>query len=35
MELELLFDEGELEQVDQFMGRLHNNLYRNRSMSDQ
>jgi hypothetical protein len=35
MEMESLFDEGELEQVDQFMGRLHNNLYRNRSMSDQ
>ena len=35
MELETLFDEVKLEQVDQFMGRLHNNLYRNRSMSDQ
>ena len=35
MEMESLFDEVQLEQVDQFMGRLHNNLYRNRSMSDQ
>jgi len=35
MEMESLFDEVKLEQVDQFMGRLHNNLYRNRSMSDQ
>jgi hypothetical protein len=35
MEMESLFDELQLEQVDQFMGRLHNNLYRNRSMSDQ
>jgi hypothetical protein len=35
MEMGSLFDEGQLEQVDQFMGRLHNNLYRNRSMSDQ
>lgn len=34
MEMEELFDEQKLEQVDQFMGRLHNNLYRNRSMSD-
>jgi hypothetical protein len=33
--MESLFDEVQLEQVDQFMGRLHNNLYRNRSMSDQ
>ena len=35
MEMESLFDAVKLEQVDQFMGRLHNNLYRNRSMSDQ
>ena len=35
MEMDSLFDEVQLEQVDQFMGRLHNNLYRNRSMSDQ
>ena len=35
MEMESLFDEVQLEQVDQFMGRLHNNLYRNRTMSDQ
>lgn len=35
MEMESLFGEVQLEQVDQFMGRLHNNLYRNRSMSDQ
>jgi len=35
MEMESLFDEVKLEQVDQFMGRLHNNLYRNRSMSVQ
>lgn len=35
MEMESLFDEVKLEQVDQFMGRLHNNLYRNRSMLDQ
>ena len=35
MEMGSLFDEGQLEQVDQFMGRLHNNLYRNRTMSDQ
>ena len=35
MEMESLFDEVQLEQVDQFMGRLHNNLYRNRLMSDQ
>lgn len=35
MEMESLFDEVKLQQVDQFMGRLHNNLYRNRSMSDQ
>lgn len=35
MEMDTLFDEVQLEQVDQFMGRLHNNLYRNRSMSDQ
>lgn len=34
MEMDALFDEEQLEQVDQFMGRLHNNLYRNRSMSD-
>ncbi len=34
MEMGTLFDEVKLEQVDQFMGRLHNNLYRNRSMSD-
>lgn len=34
MEMETLFDEVKLQQVDQFMGRLHNNLYRNRSMSD-
>ncbi len=34
MEMDTLFDEVKLEQVDQFMGRLHNNLYRNRSMSD-
>ena len=35
MEMESLFDAVKLEQVDQFMGRLHNNLYRNRSMSEQ
>ena len=35
MEMDSLFDEVQLEQVDQFMGRLHNNLYRNRTMSDQ
>ena len=35
MEMESLFDEVQLEQVDQFMGRLHNNLYRNRTMSEQ
>lgn len=35
MEMESLFDEVQLEQVDQFMGRLHRNLYRNSSMSDQ
>lgn len=35
MEMESLFGEVKLQQVDQFMGRLHNNLYRNRSMSDQ
>jgi hypothetical protein len=35
MEMDTLFDAVKLEQVDQFMGRLHNNLYRNRSMSDQ
>jgi len=35
MEMDTLFDEVKLQQVDQFMGRLHNNLYRNRSMSDQ
>ena len=35
MEMDSLFDEVQLEQVDQFMGRLHNNLYRNRSMSGQ
>lgn len=35
MEMDELFDDVKLEQVDQFMGRLHNNLYRNRSMSDQ
>ena len=35
MEMESLFDVVKLEQVDQFMGRLHNNLYRNRTMSDQ
>ena len=35
MEMDTLFDEAQLEQVDQFMGRLNNNLYRNRSMSDQ
>ena len=34
MEMDTLFDEEKLVQVDQFMGRLHNNLYRNRSMSD-
>ena len=34
MEMETLFDALQLEQVDQFMGRLHNNLYRNRNMSD-
>ena len=34
MEMDTLFDAVKLEQVDQFMGRLHNNLYRNRSMSD-
>ncbi len=34
MEMDTLFDAEKLEQVDQFMGRLHNNLYRNRSMSD-
>lgn len=34
MEMEELFDEVKLQQVDQFMGRLHNNLYRNRSMSN-
>jgi hypothetical protein len=34
MEMEELFGETQLEQVDQFMGRLHNNLYRNRSMSE-
>ncbi|CAN0518119.1 unnamed protein product, partial [Scytosiphon promiscuus] len=33
MEMEDLFDEQKVEQVDQFMGRLHNNLYRNRNMS--
>ena len=35
MEMDTLFDAVKLEQVDQFMGRLNNNLYRNRSMSDQ
>ena len=35
MEMESLFDVVKLEQVDEFMGRLHNNLYRNRTMSDQ
>ena len=35
MEMESLFDAVKLEQVDQFMGRLNNNLYRNRLMSDQ
>lgn len=35
MEMDGLFDEQKLQQVDQFMGRLNNNLYRNRSMSDQ
>ena len=35
MEMESLFDVAKLEQVDEFMGRLHNNLYRNRTMSDQ
>jgi len=35
MEMDTYFDEAKLQQVDQFMGRLHNNLYRNRSMSDQ
>ncbi|PCI79071.1 MAG: hypothetical protein COB20_05645 [SAR86 cluster bacterium] len=35
MEMDALFDVVKLQQVDQFMGRLHNNLYRNRSMSDQ
>ena len=35
MEMESLFYAVKLEQVDQFMGRLHNNLYRNRSMSEQ
>ena len=35
MEMDTLFDEIKLQQVDQFMGRLNNNLYRNRSMSDQ
>ena len=35
MEMDTLFDEVKLEQVDQFMGRLHNNLYRNRLMPDQ
>lgn len=35
MEMDTLFDEIQLQQVDQFMGRLHSNLYRNRSMSDQ
>ncbi|MEX0964372.1 MAG: hypothetical protein WDZ52_10095 [Pseudohongiellaceae bacterium] len=34
MEMDTLFDAQKLEQVDQFMGRLHNNLYRNRNMSD-
>lgn len=34
MEMDSLFDAEKLEQVDQFMGRLHNNLYRNRSMSN-
>lgn len=35
MEMEALFDAVKLEQVDEFMGRLNNNLYRNRSMSNQ
>lgn len=35
MEMDTLLDASKLEQVDQFMGRLHNNLYRNRSMSEQ
>lgn len=35
MEMETLFDEVKLQQVDQFMGRLNNNLYRNRTMSNQ
>ena len=35
MEMDTLFNAVKLEQVDQFMGRLNNNLYRNRSMSDQ
>lgn len=35
MEMETLFGEEQLQQIDQFMGRLNNNLYRNRSMSNQ